>query len=102
MWDGGDGKRMYCNSRALISRTANKARDSILLHLKLHSLPEGIILLGTSPGVGEANGELTVDNIAIVLMARRSGINESSSRYGHCECRGGSRLMDLKEFSFFA
>jgi hypothetical protein len=33
-------------------------------------------------------------------MARRSWINESSFRYGHCECRGGRGLMDLKEFSF--
>ena len=91
---------MCLNGRPLVGRTANKARDPFLLHLTLHSLPEGIILWGTSLGVGEANDELTPANIAIVLMARRSWINESSFRYGHCECRGGRGLMDLKEFSF--
>jgi len=91
---------MCLNGRPLVGRTANKARDPFLLHLTLHSLPEGIILWGTSAGVGEANDELTPGNIAMVLMARRSWINESSFRYGHCECGGGRGLMDLKEFSF--
>jgi len=91
---------MCLNGRPLVGRTANKARDPFLLHLTLDSLPEGIILWGTSAGVGEANDELTPGNIAIVLMARRSWINESSFRYGHCECGGGRGLMDLKEFSF--
>ena len=71
-----------------------------MLHLMLHSLPEGIILWGMSLGVGEANDELTTGNIAIVLMAPGSWINESSFRYGHCECRGGRGLIALKEFSF--
>ena len=71
-----------------------------MLHLTLHSLPEDIILWGTSLEVGEANDELTPGNIAIVLMARRSWINESSFRYGHCECRGERGLMDLKDFPF--
>ena len=100
MWDGWDGESMCLNGRPLVGRTANQAQDSFLLHLTLHNLPEGIILWGTSLGVGEANDELTQGNIAIVLMARRSGINESRFRYGHCECRGGWGLMDLKEFSF--
>ena len=52
MWDGWDGKSMYLIGRPLVGRTANKARDSFLLHLTLHSLPEGIILWSTSPGVG--------------------------------------------------
>ena len=92
---------MCLNGRPLVGRTANKARDPFLLYLTLHSLPEGIILRGTSFGVGEANDELTPGNIAIVLMARRSWINESSIRYGHCECQGGRGLMDLKEFFLF-
>ena len=100
MWDGWDGKTMCLNGRPLVGRSANKARDPFLLHLTLHSLPEGIILWGTSLEVGEANDELTPGNIVIVLMARRSWINESCFRYGHCECRGGRGLMDLKEFSF--
>ena len=101
MWDGWVGKRICLNGSPLVSRTANKARDSFLLHLMLHSLPEGIILWGTSFGVGEANDELTLANIAIILMARRSWINQSSFRYGHCECRGGRWLIDLKEFFLF-
>ena len=92
---------MCLNGRPLVGRTANKARDPFLLHLTLHSLPEGIILRGMSFGVGEANDELTPRNIAIVLMARRSWINESSFRYGHCECRGGTGLKDLKELFLF-
>ena len=91
---------MCLNGRPLVGHTANKARDSFLLHLTLHSLPEAIILGGTSLGVGEANDELTPGHIAIVLIARRSWINQSSFRYGHCECRGERGLMDLKEFSF--
>ena len=78
MWDGWDGKSMCLNGRPLVRCTANKARDPLMLHLTLHSLPEGIILWGTSLGVGEANDELTTGNIAIVLMARCSCINESS------------------------
>ena len=100
MWDRWDGKSMWLNGRPLVGCTANKARDPFLLHLTLYSLLEGIILWGMSAGVGEANDELTPGNIAIVLMARRSCINKSSFRYGHCECRGGRGLMDLKEFSF--
>ena len=100
MGDGRDGKSMCLNDRPLVCRTANKAWDPFLLHLTLHGLPEGIILWGTSLGVGEANDELTPANIAIVLMARRSWTNESSFKYGHCECRGGRGLMDLKEFFF--
>ena len=81
MWDDGwDGKSICLNGRPLVSRTANTAQDSVLLHLTLHSLPEFIILRGTSAGVGEANNELTPGNIAIVLMVRRSWINESSFR----------------------
>jgi len=95
-----DGKSMILNGRPLVVRTANKARDPFLLHLTLHNLPQGIILCGMSAGVGAANDELTPGNITIVLMARRSWINESSFRYGHCECRGGRGLMGLKEFSF--
>ena len=72
MWDGWDSKSLWLNGRPLVGRTANKARDPFLLHLTLHSLREGIILWGTSLGVGEANDELTQGNIAIVLMARRS------------------------------
>ena len=72
MWDRWDGKSMCLNGRPLVGRTANKAQDSLLLHLTLHSLPEGIILWGTSLGVGEANDELTPRNITIVLMARHS------------------------------
>jgi len=72
MWDGWDGKSMCLNGCPLVGRTANKAQDPFLLHLTLHSLPEGIILWGTSAGVGEANAELTPGNIAIVLMARPS------------------------------
>ena len=75
IWDGWDGKSMCLNGRPLVGRTANKARDSFLLYLTLHSLPEGIILWGTRLGVGEPNDELTPGNIAILLMARRSGIN---------------------------
>jgi len=100
MWNRWDGKSMCLNGRTLFGRTANKARDTFMLHLTLHSLPEGIILWGTTAGVGEANDELTPGKIAIVLMARGSWINESSFRYGHCECRGGRGLMDLTEFSF--
>jgi len=100
MWDGLDGTSMCLNARLWVRRTANKARDPFLLHLTLHSLPEAIILWGTSAGVGEANDELTPSDIAIVLMAHRSWINQSSFRYGHCECRGWRGLMDLKEFSF--
>ena len=92
---------MCLNGRPLVGPTANKARDPFLLYLTLHSLPEGIILKGTSFGVGEANDELTPGNIAIVLMARRSWINESSFRYGHGECRGGRGLIYLKEFFLF-
>ena len=65
MWDRWDGKSMCLNGRPLVGHTANKARDPFLLHLTLHSLPEGIILWGTSAGVGEANDELTPGNIAI-------------------------------------
>ena len=72
MWDGWDGKSMRLKDRPLVGRTANKARDRFLLHLTLHSLPEGIIVWGTSAGVGEANDKLTPGNIAIVLVARRS------------------------------
>ena len=100
MGDGWDGKSLSLTGRGFVGRTANKAREPFLLHLTLHTLPEGIILWGTSLGVGEANDELTSGNIAIVLMARRSWRNESSFRYGHCECRGGRRLMDLKKVSF--
>ena len=50
---------MCLNGCTLVSRTANKARDPFLLHLTLDSLSEGIILWGTSLGVGEANDELT-------------------------------------------
>ena len=82
MWDDGwDGKSICLNGRLLVGHTANKARDSVLLHLTLHSLPEFIILGGTSAGVGEANDELTPGNIAIVLMARRSWINKFSFRW---------------------
>jgi len=91
---------MCLNGRPLVRRTANKARDPFLLHLTLQSPPECIILWGMSAGVGEANDELTPGNIAIVLLALRSWINESSFRYGHSECRGGRGLMDLKEVSF--
>ena len=101
MWDAWDGNSMCLNGRPVVGRTANKARDPFLLHLTLHSLPEGIILWGTSLAVGEANDELTPGNIAIVVMARHSWITESSFRYVHCDCRGGRGLMDLKEFSFF-
>ena len=87
MWNGWDGKSLCLNGRPLVGRTANKARDPFFLHLTLHSLPEGIILWGTRLGVGEADDELTPGNIAIILMARRSWINQSSFRYGHCECR---------------
>ena len=72
MWDWWDGKSICLNGRLLFGRTPNKPRDSFLLHLTLHSLPEGIILWGARPGVGEANDKLTAGNIAIVLMARRS------------------------------
>ena len=89
MLDGWDGKSMGLNGCPLVCRTASKARDSFLLHLTLHSLPEGIIPWGTSLGVGEANDELIPGNITMVLMARRSWINESSFGYSHCECRGG-------------
>ena len=85
------------NGRPLVGRTANTARDPFLLHLTLHSFLEGIILRRTSFGVGEANDELIPGNIAMVLMARRSWLHESSFRYGHCECRGGRGLQDLKE-----
>ena len=91
---------MCLNGPPLVGRTANKARDPFLIHLTLHSLPEGITLWGTSLGVGEANDELTPGNIAMVLMARRSWMNESSFRYGYCECRVGRGLIDLKEVSF--
>ena len=63
---------MCLNGRPLVGRTANKARDSFLLYLTLNSLPEAIILWGTSLGVGEANDELTPGNIAIFRIARRS------------------------------
>ena len=43
----------------------------------------------------------TPGNIAIVLMACNSSINESSFRYGHRECRGERGLMNLKEFFLF-
>jgi len=66
---------MCLNGHLLVGHTANKAQAPFLLHLTVHSLPEGIILWGTSAGVGEANDELTPGNIAIVLMARRSWIN---------------------------
>ena len=98
MWDGWDGKSMNLNHRPLVDYTANKARDSFLLHLALHSLPEDIILWRTSPGIGEANVHLIQNNIAIVLMVCRSWIKESNFRNSHCE--GGRRLMDLKEVSF--
>ena len=71
---------MCFNRRLLVARTARKACDPSLLHLMLHSLPESIILWGTSAGVGEANDELTTGNIAIVLIALRSCIKESSFR----------------------
>ena len=83
-----------------VGLTHRTLRTQASIFADVHSLPEGIILWGTSAGVGEANDKLTPGNIAIVLMARRSWIKESSFRYGHCECRGGRALMDLKEFSF--
>ena len=92
---------MCLNGRPLVSHTTNKARDPFLLHLTLHSFPEGIILWGTSFGVGEANDELTPGNIAIVFMARRSWMNKSRVRYDHCEYRGGRGLKDLKELFLF-
>ena len=101
MWDGWEGKSMCLNRRPLVGCTANKARDPFLLHLPLYSLPEGIILRGTSFGVGEANDELRPGNIAIVLVARRFWINESSFRYGRSECRGRRGLKDLKELFLF-
>ena len=100
MWKGWNGKSMCLNDPQLVGSTANKARDSILLHLTSNSLPGGIILGGTSLGVGDASDKLTRGNIAILLTAHRSRIKESHSRYSHCECRGGRGLMNLKEFSF--
>ena len=81
MWaDRWDGGHICLNGLPLVGRTANRARDSILLHLMLHSLPEFNIHGGTSSRAGKANDELTLGNIAIVVIARRPWINEFSFR----------------------
>ena len=64
---GRGGKGICLNGSPLGGNTPLPARDPVLLHLTLHSIPPLFTLLTISPRFGEAADVLTPSNLTIIF-----------------------------------